>query len=87
VRRHLPFRDAEGQRAEYRWIFIDYSILHILHEPNVKALTHYINEHIGKLPRATGKRPFKPVAISRVQRTLKIAGVTKVRGHGQARAA
>lgn len=87
MRRHFPFADVEGQPAKYRCVFIDYSILHTLHEPNVKALTRYINDNIATLPRESGKKPFQRVAISRVRSTLRIAGVTKVRGHGQTRAA
>lgn len=59
---------------------IDYSNLHILHEPNVKELTRYINAHIGELPRRDGKPRFGCVSIEEVQRTLSIAGVQKVRG-------
>jgi hypothetical protein len=87
VRRHLPFADAQGEPGRYRCVFIDYSILHTLHEPNVKALTRYINNNLTTLARQPGARPFKRVTISRVRSTLRIAGVTKVRGHGQTRAA
>ncbi|MDP2410280.1 MAG: hypothetical protein Q8M26_08330 [Pseudolabrys sp.] len=65
-------------------IGIDYGILHIMREPNVKELTNYINEHIGQLPRAEGERPFRTVPISRIQRTLDIAGIRKVRGRRRA---
>lgn len=81
LRRYFPTRPSEKEPAFYRCVGIDYGILHTLREPNIKILTRYINEHIGALSRENGKPPFKPVAISRVQRTLNIAGVSKVRGH------
>ena len=77
VRHHFPFADAEGQPVKYRCVFIDYSILHTLHEPNVKALTRHINDNIATLPRQPGKKPFQRVAISRVRSTLRIAGAPK----------
>jgi hypothetical protein len=87
VRRHFPYRRSKGEPFRYGWVFIDYSILHILREPNVKELTRYINEHIQALPRESGKPPFKPVTIPKVQRTLNIAGVRKARGNRQLRVA
>lgn len=59
---------------------IDYSILHIIREPNVKELALYINKHIGQLPRAEGKPPFGFVPISKIQRTLDMVNIGKVRG-------
>lgn len=59
---------------------IDYSILHTMREPNVKALARYINGHIGNLPRASGKPPIEFVSVASIQRTLNIVGIGKVRG-------
>lgn len=81
LRRYFLTSPAQNEPALYRCVGIDYGILHTLREPNVKALTRYINEHIGTLPRDSGKAPFQPVTIPKVQRTLSIAGVGKVRGH------
>lgn len=67
-------------RRHFGWVGIDYGILHIMQEPNVKDLARYINEHIGQLPRAMGKSPFGFVPTSKIQRTLDIAGIGKVRG-------
>ena len=87
LRRYFLTRPAENEPALYRSVGIDYGILHTLREPNVKALTRYINEHIRTLPREGGKAPFQPVTIPKVQRTLNIAGVGKVRGHKRRKAA
>ena len=87
LRRYFLTRPSENEPAFFRRVGIDYGILHTLREPNVKDLTRYINKHIGALPREGGKAPFESVAISRVQRTLNIAGIGKVRGHNQKRAA
>jgi hypothetical protein len=67
-------------RRQCRWGGIDYGILHIMREPNVKELALYINEHIGQLEPAPGKPPFGFVPVSRIRRTLEIAGIGKVRG-------
>ena len=71
-----------AQQRCYRQLVvrIDYSILHIMREPNVKDLARYINQHIGDLPRAEGKPPFGFVPTSKIQRTLDIADIGKVRG-------
>lgn len=68
-------------------IGIDYGILHIMREPNVKMLARYINDHIEKLPRANGKPPFGFIPAATIQRTLDIAGVRKVRGRKRRKAA
>ena len=68
-------------------IGVDYGILHIMREPNVKVLARYINEHIGELPRTGGKPPFGFVSTATIQRTLDIAGVKKVRGRRRRTAA
>ena len=52
-----------------------------------KRSSRYINEHIGQLPRANGKSPFGFVPISKIQRTLAIAGIGKVRGRPRTDAA
>jgi hypothetical protein len=68
-------------------IGIDYGILHILREPNVKELAIFINEHIGKLPRYNGKPAFGFVPTATIQRTLDLAGIGKVRGRKRRKAA
>jgi hypothetical protein len=87
LRRHFFFRRAEDKPRRYRWVGIDYGLLHTMRVPNVKILTRYINAHIGKLPRKGGLPRFAPVPISRVRQTLSIAGVGKVRGHKRRQAA
>jgi hypothetical protein len=66
---------------------IDYSILHTMRESNVKNLTGYINDHIGELPRGNGQPKFGPVSEDKVQQTLNMAGISKVRGPKRRRAA
>ena len=68
-------------------IGIDYGILHIMREPNVKALAVYINENIRELSRATGKPPFGFVPTATIRRTLDVAGIVKVRGRRRRKAA
>lgn len=74
-------------RRRRRVIGIDYGILHIMREPNVKELAIFINEHIGTLPRANGKPPFGFVPTATIQRTLDLAGIGKVRGRKRRKAA
>jgi hypothetical protein len=74
-------------RRLHHTVGIDYGILHIMREPNVKELARYINEHIGQLPRAEGKPPFGFIPISKIQQTLNIVGIGKVRGRAQRDAA
>lgn len=67
-------------RRHLHVVGIDYSVLHLMREPNVKELALYINKHIAELPRPDGKPPFGFVPTSKIQRTLDIAGIGKVRG-------
>ena len=87
LRRHVPARRDETSPHEYRVIGIDYSILHTMRELNVKNLTGYINDHIGQLPRGEGQPRFGSVSEDKVQQTLNIAGISKVRGPKRRRAA
>lgn len=66
---------------------IVYSILPTMRESNVKSLTGYINDHIGELPRGNGQPKFGPVSEDKVQQTLNMAGISKVRGPKRRRAA
>ena len=69
--RHMP-------EPGYWWI--DYSRLSELSVSNVKALARYIAAHIGKLPRGDEEPPLGPVSLNKIQNTLAMAGVRKVRG-------
>jgi hypothetical protein len=64
--------------AEY-W-FIDYGKLSELSVRNVKELARYINAHIGRLPHRAGDTPLGPVSLGKIQSTLAMAGIRKVRG-------
>lgn len=88
LRRHvLARRDDLSSPLEYQVIGIDYSILHTMRESNVKNLTGYINDHIGELPRGNGQPKFGPVSEDKVQQTLNLAGISKIRGPKRRRAA
>lgn len=88
LRRHvLARRDDLNSALEYQVVGIDYSILHTMRESNVKNLTGYINDHIGELPRGNGQPKFGPVSEDKVQQTLNMAGISKVRGPKRRRAA
>ncbi len=88
LRRHvLARRDDLSSPLEYQVIGIDYSILPTMRESNVKSLTGYINDHIGGLPRGNGQPKFSPVSEDKVQQTLNMAGISKVRGPKRRRAA
>ena len=47
---------------------------------SVKELARYIDAHIGNLPRGDEKPPLGPVSLTKIQNTLAMAGVRKVRG-------
>lgn len=74
-------------RRHFGVVGIDYTVLPMLHEPNVKELARYISDNIASLKRAPGMPPFGFVAQSRIQRTLNRAGITKVRGRRRSFAA
>lgn len=67
-------------RRHFDFVGIDYSVLGMLREPNVKGLARYINTNIGGLKRAPGMPPFGTVSLSRIQCTLDHAGIIKIRG-------
>ena len=59
---------------------IDYSRVPELRVRNVKELARYIDAYIGSLPRGSGNPPFGPVPLAKIQSTLALAGIQKVRG-------
>ena len=59
---------------------IDYSRVPELSVSNVKELARYIDAHIGSLARGPGDPPFGPVPLAKIQSTLALAGIRKVRG-------
>jgi hypothetical protein len=59
---------------------IDYSRVPELSVRNVKELARYIDARIGSLPRHPGDPPFGPVPLAKIQSTLALAGIRKVRG-------
>jgi hypothetical protein len=72
---------------DLRYGWIDYTRLSELSVSNVKALALYIDAHIGNLPRGGDEPPFDPVPLNKIQKTLSMAGVRKVRGRKPKKAA
>jgi hypothetical protein len=59
---------------------VDYSRVPELSVRNVKELARYINAHIGSVPREPEDPPFSPVSLIKIQSTLDLARIRKVRG-------
>ncbi|TMK10916.1 MAG: hypothetical protein E6G75_19810 [Alphaproteobacteria bacterium] len=82
----LTVRFLEAEDIGFRYMpepglrGIDYSRMSELSVSNVKALARYIAAHIGKLPRGDEEPPLGPVSLNKIQNTLAMAGVRKVRG-------
>jgi hypothetical protein len=80
----VRFLEAEKIGFRYRpdlgfWS-IDYTRLSELSVSNVKALARYVDAQIGKLSRQDEEPPLGPVSLDKVQATLNMAGIQKVRG-------
>jgi hypothetical protein len=89
----LTVRFLKAQDIGFRYMpepgygWIDYTRLSELRVSNVKALARYIDAHIGNLPRGGDEPPFDPVQLNKIQKTLSMAGVRKVRGRKPKKAA
>jgi hypothetical protein len=89
----LTVRSLNAEDIGFRCIpeaghwWIDYSRLPELSVQNVKELARYIDAHIGGLPRGAGKPALGPVSLDKIQNTLAMAGIQKVRGRKRKRAA
>jgi hypothetical protein len=64
--------------AGYRWI--DYSSVRELSVRNVKELARYIDAQINRCRCETGYPPLDPIPLDKIQSTLTLAGIQKVRG-------
>jgi hypothetical protein len=64
--------------AGYWWI--DYSRLREISVRNVKELALYIDAQITLACRETGSPPLGPIPLAKIQNTLSLAGIRKVRG-------
>jgi hypothetical protein len=64
--------------AGFRWI--DYSRVRELSVRNVKELARYIDAQINRSRRDTGYPPLDPIPLAKIQTTLALAGIRKVRG-------
>jgi hypothetical protein len=82
----LTVRFLKAERIGFRCVpeagywGIDYGKLPGLSVKNVKELARYIDAHIGGLPRGAAEPPLGPVSLRKIQRTLDMAGIRKVRG-------
>ncbi len=83
---YLTVRFLNAENIGFRYIpelgfwWIDYSRLHELCVHNVKELAHYIDTHIGNLPRSAEEAPLGPVSLEKLRDTLSVAGIRKARG-------